>query len=90
MHLVHSSIFSIEIFVLASRICCYHFSFVTIKISQPSAPASSSDGSFPRESLDLQSSLRAVEVFIQANPPSGSTPVSSRVTPLLPADFEGQ
>ena len=85
--IARSSIFPIELFAFASCLRCYRFSFVAIKNSPPSAPASSSDSSSPRESLDLQSRLRATEAFIQANPPSGSTPVSSRVAPLLPVNL---
>ena len=85
--IARSSIFPIELFAFASCLRCYRFSFVAIKNSPPSAPASSSDSSSPIESLDLQSRLRATEAFIQANPPSGSTTVSSRVAPLLPVNL---
>ena len=69
-----------------SRLRCHHF-IVAMKISQPSAPISSSDCSSSRESLYLQSRVRAVEAFIQANCPSGSTSDSSRVAPLLPINL---
>ena len=83
----HSSIFPFEYCTFDSRLRCHRFSVVAMKISPPSAPASSSNGSSSRESLDMQSRLPAAEVFIQTNSPSRSTSDSSRVAPLLPIDF---